>query len=324
MFIPGAAHLARVAYGGHDGHRPWDFLSYWLNHAGHDFLGISYPLETTPPIVEPSFPSFSIPQWGQTAAEMTQRVARENRLGCDVILLGWSMGGKVLKPFMRSAVQLGLEVKLFISLAATPGGITGLRAYPAQVRPSETGYAQTPGMVQSFVRQLHDQESLNDSTTIIDPDTYSREYLGNTPVRLTTWGLTYESRDGFISDEWEGIRDGGPQTEDYQIYPWIGIIHPTSTSDFRHTLADPAVWGMALTNKLVSGIPFGRFSSDSEGWDRLKELINSAPGQMTKSVEGGHLFFVGAKGAKKTTDAILALVDRQMALQSTLSALLRS
>ena len=39
VFIPGARSLARIAYGGHEGGLEEDFLAYWLNREGYNFLG---------------------------------------------------------------------------------------------------------------------------------------------------------------------------------------------------------------------------------------------------------------------------------------------
>ena len=78
VFIPGAAHLARIAYGGHSGYRPEDFLAYWLNKEGFDVLAVSYPLETQPAIVPPEYPDFRIPTWGEQAAKTARLIVDEH------------------------------------------------------------------------------------------------------------------------------------------------------------------------------------------------------------------------------------------------------
>jgi hypothetical protein len=43
VFVPGAHHTARIAYGGHEGSQDEDFLAHWLVEEGYNFLGVSYP-----------------------------------------------------------------------------------------------------------------------------------------------------------------------------------------------------------------------------------------------------------------------------------------
>jgi hypothetical protein len=46
---------------------------------------------------------------------------RNYGLAKEVVLVVWSMGGRLLEPFSMRAASLGIQVKLAISLAATPG-----------------------------------------------------------------------------------------------------------------------------------------------------------------------------------------------------------
>src|SRR3979411_840362 len=46
VFLPGAAHVGRVAYG-HNGARPEDFLDFWLAQVGYGLLALSYPGHTS-------------------------------------------------------------------------------------------------------------------------------------------------------------------------------------------------------------------------------------------------------------------------------------
>lgn len=334
VFIPGAAHLARIAYGGHAGYDPRNFLAYWLNGAGFDVLGISYPLEqshsTTKMIMAPRHPDFRIPTWGQQAALTTRKVVDENALSGEVVLLGWSMGGKILKPYVAAARECGLRVKLFVALAATPGGITGLRAYPANVRRTKAGYASCAGLEEMFLRQIHEQQKQEGDENIIDDDVFLREYFGHTPIRLTSWGLTYPDGDsnsssntddsGFIPDEWEALRDAGPSDQDIRGYPFIGSIRPSSMFDMRHTLCDSATWGMILTLKLTADVTkalshrnltTGKDEEKEHYWNELLDLVYSAPAQMTtETVRGTHFFFLGRTGAKATVEAIVRLVGK--------------
>jgi hypothetical protein len=343
VFVPGSGHWARVAYGGHAGSRPEDFLAYWLNTAGFDVLAVSYPLESQLTLIDPLPTSldFRIPTWGKQVAGTARWVLDENRnrrgTGNEVILVAWSMAGKILKPFMASARACGLEVKLFISLAATPGGMTGLqpsRSLPMDVSPA--GYSSLAGALKGFLRQVHEQNDLQGSRVIIDDDAYLREYCGNVPVGLMGWSVAHDicssnedhsdhTAGESVSPEWEALQDAGPTYEDFRGYPFIGIIHPTLPSDLRHSLADSVTWGMVLTYKLVADIqtvPPKIYRDLPECWEQLTQLVQSAPEQMTFSVTGNHFFFLGEKGARETAQAVVDLLGRMEAIQSRMTDLL--
>src|SRR5438552_174792 len=67
IFIPGAAHLARISYGFPGGNDD-DFLCYWLHKKGYSFLGISYPIDN--PCYTKIYPSFNIRDWGNQIATL--------------------------------------------------------------------------------------------------------------------------------------------------------------------------------------------------------------------------------------------------------------
>lgn len=333
VFIPGAAHLARIAYGGHSGYHPEDFLAYWLNKEGFDVLAVSYPLESQPTIIPPEYPNFRIPAWGEQAAKTARLVVDEHgRNGIsDIILLAWSMGGKILKPFITSARTCGLNVKLFVSLAATPGGIRGLGPAGPYLGFSETGYCTFPGFSNVFLRWIQEQRERHGSKVTLDDNVYVREYCGNVPACLTAGGFRVKSdnndqKKAPVPEEWEGLRDAGPTSEDLRGYPFIGIVRPTSPSDLPHTLADTATWGMVLTHKLVADIqasPNKGYQDYPDVWQQLSQLVYSAPEQMTVSITGNHFFFLGEKGARETAQAVTRLVERMGSIQSQMDGLLQ-
>ncbi|KAJ5684744.1 uncharacterized protein N7477_001089 [Penicillium maclennaniae] len=119
--IPGGVHLARIYYGGHTNSSPQNFLSHHLNNHGFNVLSLSYPLESTPSLMDPTAPNFSISDWGRQAAMTAKKVISEHALPPSVVLIGWSMGGRIIVPFTICAKELGLAVEQFISFAGTPG-----------------------------------------------------------------------------------------------------------------------------------------------------------------------------------------------------------
>src|SRR5204862_1409349 len=89
IFIPGAAHLARISYGFPQG-KADDFLSYWLNKKGYNFLAISYPTDNQ--VYSKIYPSFNIRDWGNQAATVTKKIIDQYHLSNQVVVVGWSMG----------------------------------------------------------------------------------------------------------------------------------------------------------------------------------------------------------------------------------------
>ncbi|KAJ5138015.1 hypothetical protein N7526_004248 [Penicillium atrosanguineum] len=76
-----------------------DFLAHHLNNHGFNVLSLSYPLESTPSIMPPTAPNFSISDWGRQAATAAKKIISEHALPLSVVLIGWSMGGPDSCPF---------------------------------------------------------------------------------------------------------------------------------------------------------------------------------------------------------------------------------
>jgi hypothetical protein len=119
VLIPGAAHTARIFYGGHPGGRETDFVAYWLKQLGFNVLAISYPIHTESPVMDMAVPGFGILDWGRQGALLAKDVIEREHLSNHVVIIGWSMGGRILGPFMQSAASAGLTVDLFVSFSAT-------------------------------------------------------------------------------------------------------------------------------------------------------------------------------------------------------------
>ncbi|BDD62455.1 hypothetical protein MAP00_007422 [Monascus purpureus] len=348
----GGINLARIAYGGHKGHNPRDFLAFWLNELGYDVLAISYPLEMqgSSPLAADlaQRPHFGIVDWGEQIARTTRKVIDENKLAGihnnQIILVAWSMAGKILEPFTLAAKRYDLDPRLFVSLAATPAGIRRLPPVPPRLHDTEAGYAAgSSSSVEGMLRQVRQQaQRSGTSAAIIDDEAYLREYFGHTPISLTNAGMKYcpssvrtgqgQLESSFIPSEYDNPREAGPTDEDFTIYPSIAASRPSSPADLRHALTDAAAWGLVLTLKLTADVMRAvgsgtslSFSLREDVWDEVQNLESPAPGYQTnETVRGNHFFFLGATGTRKTAETIDRLFDRAESIGVKLGGLLCS
>lgn len=343
-FVPGMAHNARISYGGHEGYHSEDFLSHWFNQRGYGFLGISYPLDAEPPIMPTDSPDFTIPDWGQQAAATINLVITENNLPRSVVVLAWSMGGKILRPVTVEANRLGIEVKLFVSLAATPALPGLLTVSKTHFDKTAAGYVTKPLLEQVFFRQMEEQDKINqaiddqDAITqetparhIIDPAIYKRDYLGATPIGITASGFRYddETKD-FVKEnnEWQFMHDG--QAHDYGNLPAMAAIYPTSGLDFRHAITDKATWSFLIIQRVMAkmnqdgtarayqhgrdtsaaGLSLARFR-----FQEMQRVVMNIPEMMTAEILGNHFFFIGESGARQTTETTVGFLDNLVTIE---------
>ena len=115
VFITGGGVLARVAYGHPDG-KPADFLGYWMKRDGVPFLAISYPMGN--PVFAGAYPDFSMTDWAEQSAEIVARHVKAHDLPSRVVVLGWSMAGRIAEPIAASLRKRGIGVELFVAMAA--------------------------------------------------------------------------------------------------------------------------------------------------------------------------------------------------------------
>ena len=305
VLIPGGAHFARIFYGGHEGSRPEDFLAHWLVQQGFPVLAISYPLESNneSAIMPPVAPGFRIHQWGEQAATVAAMAISEFPFECkDILLVGWSMGGRIIVPFTKKAKSLGPDVKLFVSLAATPG-MAGARPPPPGVSASENGYATFKGMPDLFLRQIRAQEALTNNIVTIPDEVYLRSFYGNTPVGLLGWELRYDHKiRSAVNDKWMCTIDAAV---DYsENVPWIACMYPTDIMDARHALTDRVTWEYMLTQKLMADVETrGVRNVKQEAWNTMVKFVDKQAMQ-SRAMEGNHYFFLGEQGAKKTAELL--------------------
>ncbi|CRG82707.1 hypothetical protein PISL3812_00051 [Talaromyces islandicus] len=325
IFIPGGGHNARISYGGHQGSDEKDFLAYWVNHHGYGFLAISYPLESTPPIMPTTAPQFRIRDWGNQAAEVTHRVVKEHGLSGRVVLISWSMGGRIVVPYTVAAQSLGLYVDLYVAFAATPG-LHGMRPPPLGIRSSKSGYAAFANMSDLFLAQIHEQQAkLNGGRAIIPDDVYVREYFGYTPVSLAGWNLRYEPAShgqAFVEDYWMSTKDAA--TDQAEHLPMIVTLTGSSILDARHVMMDQATWTFMLTQRITRIIETTKAKTglSQARFETLADMVHSLPRQISKTIPGNHYFFLGERGARETADAIFGLLAMAVEFESRLQEVL--
>lgn len=318
VFITGGGVLARIAYG-HPAARPSDFIAHWLQKAGDPFMAISYPLDN--PVFQSVHPEFSVKDWAGQTAESVADIVRGNGLPDRVVVLGWSMAGRVAGQLNVALKRRGIAVELFVAMSAAtvmPNVLPGLRL----IRPSAKGLGSIgDGFADWLVACLRDQ---NDRAGhgILDEDVFRNAYLGDFPINLAASALRY--RDGaFVEDAEEDYADTGAWQ--YADLPPLALITHRSAIDARHAILDRSAWSFFLTQSICERAvwPEARqLTSMPDGkWRELLDLIEGAADRLTATVEGNHMFLVGEPSARATIEAVSGLRDAAQAMSQTLQRL---
>ncbi|MFA1624905.1 hypothetical protein ACDY96_19515 [Rhizobium mongolense] len=322
VFLPGGGHLARVAYG-HPTLRPDDFLDHWLQKQGFGLLAISYPSDH--PVYDRTFPAMTLVDWGRVAADVTRRMMDDHGLQKNVILLGWSMAGRAVRPYNTAATALGIDVEAFLSLAATPPLFLNTDVEEAFWL-TEAGLRETrhpkPGLENHdrfrwWDIALAEQAQLN-GRPVFDGHRYFEIFRGNHPANLNGERLRY--RDGIlVSDIAEAIEDMG--SFEYGDYPLTACLIPETEHDLRHAVTDAPTWGFINSQKILRTWLQPLMARDPgrmrERWEEIGALVHADPQRLNAFIPGGHLFFTGALGAERTAAQIQPLlheIRRQRAL----------
>ncbi len=320
VFIPGAHHFARIAYGGHAGGREQDFLAYWLVREGYSFLAVSYPLTTADNAIAGAYPTYTARDWGKQAADLARQAIEQHHLTNRIIVIGWSMGGRIAEPIAEFAKADGLDLDFYVSFSATPG-VMGLVDMSADFKMTATGYADRSNIYPGFLRQIALENTMN-GHTIIDEKSYLAEYVGDMPVNLEGYGLHY--RDGkFVRDYWADESEF--RVYDFRNLPFIAMLMPNQPLDGRHALTDRANWGLLIANKIQADLEAAKIDVTKlprDRWLALVDLVRHAPDRLSVEMNGDHFFFLGEIGAHETARAIATLEPRMHGFKQELAALL--
>lgn len=306
IFIPGDSHLARISYGYPDGKKQ-DFLSYWLNKKGYSFLGVSYPLEN--PVYSKVYPNFSIQDWGEQIVDVAQQIIKENQLSNNIIILGWSMGGSIEQTVAAAAKRRGLNLELFIGLAAVPPLPYVMQSGPYETKTMRVNHlADRTALFPVFTQLLEEQDRYNQHT-IIPQSVYSSQFIGHIPASIAAEGYAYQNGQ-LIKNVQKTLKDGG--VFNFANTPWIALIEDDSPTTAKISLIDPAAWDFIRTEMI-----YNHYLKDSDlnkltpkQWSKLAHIIDETPDYLKLRVHGNHFFFVGEKGASATADKIEELESR--------------
>jgi pimeloyl-ACP methyl ester carboxylesterase len=321
VFIPGAHHMARVSYGGHEGYRPEDFLAHWLTSKGYNFLAVSYPIDIARGGMETNHPDFMIRDWGAQAAALARKTIDENGLGERIIVLGWSMGGKCAQSINEAARNEKLNLDFYISLAATPA-IPGMIAITREYPMLESGYADRRKNFDGWWKQVASNNK-KQGREIVSEEIFKNEYQGDIPINLQGYGQQY--KDGaYVMDPLAAQADAKPFN--FEDFPLVAMIIPDGRADRRHALVDKAVWSMYNANTIykryLSGNKVQVNDLSDAKWQSLLFVTRSVDERLYQTIDGNHFFFVGEPGARATADAVELLEDRVHGLKEELSVIL--
>ncbi len=318
VMVPGAHHSARIFYGGHKGAVPQDFVAHWLVKKGYNILALSYPIALADPAIETNHPDFNVTAWGKQAADLAEKAIKDHGLKNEVILMGWSMGGKIPGSAYKAMKEKGLNLDFYIALTATvpmPGMIALGKEFPML----ESGYAERHSSFSGWFKQVAAQGK-KEGHEIIPEKIYMSQYVGDISIGQQGYGQVY--KDGkFVMDMPAMQQD--MSSHDYGNFPLVGVIAPSGRGDSRHAIVDVATWSFYNANTIYKRYLKGNEVSPAKlsdaQWQGLLDVSENIGSRLLERVEGNHFFFVGEDGARATANAIERIERKVDAVKSELT-----
>jgi pimeloyl-ACP methyl ester carboxylesterase len=322
LCIPGGGHLARIYYG-HPQARREDFLLAHLVKSGFSTLALSYP--TSHPALKTPIPGMTIRQWAESSAAIAASYLAREKLPARVIVVGWSLGGRIARDIALAFRALKIELELFVGLSAAPpmpgfGSLQRSALVLTREGLRDDSSAQSP-IFRSREAALAVIDRIN-GRVVIEREAYARSYVADSPINFRGEAERYSER-GLIQDIATAIDDQG--TFDFASYPLCGVIAAGGQPDARHAVTSAAAWGMLNTQALY----FQRIKPvldarelDARKWMAVRELMEGLIRRLSRHVDGSHFFFVGEVGAAAVARHIQDLVAESAAIRRELSALL--
>ena len=318
--------MARVAYG-HPEARDDDFLAHWFEQQGWPFTAISYPVEVARPAFEVVDRELGLASYNEAVAAYVSSLIQDWKLGSEVVVLGWSAAGNSAPGLRMALRERDIDLALFVALAATPpvpNLVLGSLEATQQLFPGPQILTSSGLVAHAMLRSFEPELIATDTRygrEVIGADVYFEQYVANMPLNLFP-GLEVQFVDGrFVVGHEGSLRESSGA--DWHAYPTVGVLSPTWRTDARHAVTDAANWALAITNMLyaryVAATDLPGLSDGS--WRTLTETIVGAPDRLHRSIEGGHMFFVGCDGAEQTVAATAELLTAARGLAELLGSL---
>lgn len=321
VFVPGAHHTARVFYGGHQGSKAENFVSHWVNAKGYNFLALSYPIATSDPAIGSNHPQFMIRDWGKQVAALTKKTIEQYELENRVIVVAWSMGGKIVQSVYEAMQSNGVNLDFYTALTATPP-IPGMIAVSREYPMLESGYADRRKNFAGWFKQVAAQGE-REGQEIVPESVYMSQYVGDITINQQGYGQQY--RDGqYVMDHMASQQDS--QAFNFANFPLVGIIAPDGRGDKRHAIVDQASWTIYNANTIykryIAGNKVDVNKLTDADWKGVLDLTRNIGSSLFTSVDGNHFFFMGESGARATADAIEQLENKVQMVKKDLASLL--
>lgn len=320
IFVPGAAHLARIAYG-FPGGKEDDFLSYWIHEKGYPFLGVSYPIDN--PVYTKVYPSFNIRDWGKQVATLAKTLVDKNHLSNHVVVLAWSMGGNIEESVSEAFQKAHISVDSFIGLSA----VTPLSYIDQKIKGVIGNEMLLNNLLDekpffNFFEKLLDEQNKYNGHKIIPKKVYENEFIGNIPVALEAQGYHF-MHDKFVFNIQETLDDSG--VFHFENTPWIGLISDDSATIPRITLTDTSAWNFIRSEMLyVQYLDHINMDENPNKFSEIKQILTRIQQQFSETAHGTHFFFVGKKGARETAQKVEIIMQRINVMKQNLHHMLIS
>lgn len=302
VFVTGGGVLGRIAYGPPTG-RAADFLCHWLQEEGFATLCLSYPLDRQG-VFDTPYPYFSMTDWAEQSAEIISRYVNANALADRVVVLGWSMAGRIAEPLNEALQRRGTGIELFVAMAgasALPNILPGLKG----LRPASSGLAMVRGAYLDWLLLCLADQNRNSGRTVLDAATFVNEMTGDFPIGLAASAMRLENGI-FVPDGAADAHEVGASR--YGAFPPLAVMTHASAIDARRALTDRAAWGVFITQQLCETHVFSRADPLSglspDKWTRVVQHVQEAATQLSMTLPGNHMFFIGEEGAKQTVMAL--------------------
>lgn len=319
VFFPGWSHLARVSYG-FEGCDEKQFLAYWLVNNGYSFLAVSYPIDHA--VYSGVYPEFTLTDWGEMAADISEQIISENDLKKEVIGIHWSASGQVVRPFNVACLSRGIDLIFDMAIEATPGIQVPLDRTKGLKKTDKNMISTKDFLYDLFWSELQDQFLLN-STKIMSRKQFENYFLGDIPIAIIGTDEFFESN-SFTKDTTKALED--KRFFSFHEYPLVAVISGNSTSFPYHPIVDKYTWGFLTVRKVYHDYFVQRQESDNKLSDqRIRQIIpyvNDIPARLTKTIEGTHFLFVGLKGARSVAEQLVKIEVEVSKIKTDISGML--